>query len=358
MKITQFLKNEFRKSRIRRWKKLYDKPHSTKAQKAITALESQGKVLTEGQLKACDDYASEVLGSRDFSPWLRVYTAFQGKFKEGWIPDNYLGRVVCPAINGDFRRLSDRKTLSKRILQTEALPDLVYFIRGSWSNRQGQPIPFSEVRALCFDQNPIVFLKKDFSFQGNGVIKLTPEGFEQYDFRQAGDFVIQSPIFQHPLLEEFSPGAVATIRITTVKPPGESAKNKLTGLRIGRKGMEYIYTRDCIRVPIRIEDGSFFDIATTAAWEILEKHPDTGAIFSGKAIPNFQEAVALCEQTHDRLPHVQLIGWDVSINQEGKAQLIEWNSDEPGIIFSEAATGPHFLNLGWENIWKTYTGTR
>ena len=47
------------------------------------------------------------------------------------------------------------------------------------------------------------------------------------NFKQAGDFVIQAPILQHPLLEEFSPGAVATIRITTVKPPGESAKKFL-----------------------------------------------------------------------------------------------------------------------------------
>lgn len=358
MNSLKLLKRIYRKSRIRRWQKLYDQPHHIKAEKALQSLLNQGKNLSPAQISKCETYAKEVLGGKEFAPWLKVYTAFQGEFKEGWIPDNYLGRIVCPAINGDFRRLSDRKTLSKRILQTEALPDMVYYIRGCWSNRLGQPISFQEVRALCFDQNPIVFLKKDFSFQGNGVIKLTPEGFDQFDFKQAGDFVIQSPIFQHPLLEEFSPGAVATIRITTVKPPGEPATNKLTGLRVGRKGMEYIYTKDCIRVPIRIEDGRFFDTATTAGWEILEKHPDTGATFSGKSIPNFLEAVALCEQTHDRLPHVQLIGWDVSINQEGKAQLIEWNSDEPGIVFSESATGPHFKNLGWENLWKTSTGTR
>lgn len=358
MGLIHFLKKEFRKSRIKRWNRHYDRSHHTRTEKAIEKLSTQGKFLSSSQIKQCDDYAGEILGSKDFSGWLKVYTAFRGEFLEGWIPDNYLGRVVCPAINGDFRKLSDRKTLSKRLLQTEALPDLVYYIRGCWSDHQGQPIQFSEVRALCFDRYPNVFLKKDFSFQGNGIIKLTPEGFDQFNFKQVGDFVIQAPILQHPLLEEFSPGAVATIRITTVKPPGEPAKNKLTGLRLGRKGMEYIYTKDCIRVPIRFEDGSFFDTATSADWEILEKHPDTGAIFSGKAIPNFSEAVALCEQTHDRLPHLVLIGWDVSINQEGKAQLIEWNSDEPGIVFSEAATGPHFLNLGWENLWKSFDGTR
>lgn len=358
MNSIKFLKRIYRKSRIRRWQKLYDRPHHLKAEKALQSLLNQGKNLSKSQSSACESYAKEVLGSTDFAPWLKVYTAFQGKFNEGWIPDNYLGRIVCPSINGDFRSLSDRKTLSKRILQTDALPDLVYFIRGCWSNRQGDPIPFSEVYALCFDQSPYVFLKKDFSFQGNGVIKLTPERFTQFDFQQAGDFVIQAPILQHPLLEEFSPGALATIRITTVKPKGQAAKNKLTGLRVGRKGMEFIYTKDCIRVPIWIKDGSFFETATTASWEILEKHPDTGVQFKGNSIPNFNQAVELCEQTHDRLPHVQLIGWDVSITPEGKAQLIEWNSDEPGIVFSESATGPHFRDLNWESLWKSYSGTR
>jgi hypothetical protein len=184
-------------------------------------------------------------------------------------------------------------------------------------------------------------------------VKLDEKKFKEFDFKTAGNFVIQAPIFQHHLLEEFSPGSVATLRITTVKALGQPAKNKLCGLRIGRMGMDFIYTKDCIRVPIRIENGHFFQTATSSDWTILEKHPDTGAIFDGKSIPNFHQAVSLCETLHDKNPHFQLIGWDATIDQDGKVKLMEWNLDEPGIVFSEAATGPHFTGLGWEDLWKT-----
>jgi hypothetical protein len=271
---------------------------------------------------------------------------------EGWIPDNYLGRVICPVINGDLKSLGFYKTLSKQLLRTDALPDIAYRIKGSWLSANRTGMTFTKVKSNCFDSYPYVFLKKNFSFQGNGVIKLTVESFSRFDFDQVGDFVIQAPIFQHSFMEEISPGAVATLRITTVKPPGQDAKTKLCGLRAGRKGMEYIYTKDAIRIPVWPETGKLFPIAINSNWTILEKHPDTGANFEGKVIPNYQDAVRLCEQLHDRFPHFQLIGWDAAITASGEVSLMEWNTDVPGIVYSEAAIGPHFQSLGWEKLWK------
>jgi hypothetical protein len=44
--------------------------------------------------KQCDEYAKDVLGSIKYSPWLKAYAVFSGTFKEGWIPDNYYGKVA------------------------------------------------------------------------------------------------------------------------------------------------------------------------------------------------------------------------------------------------------------------------
>ena len=331
---------------------MYDLNNNRRVSGALKSLENQGRILSSSDSKKAEEYAVSVLGGIDFAPWLKVYSAFRGEFLEGWIPDNYLGRVVCPAINGTVKSLSQYKTLSRRLLQTDALPDLVYRINGSWLLPSGGKTSLAQSKALCFDQNPYVFLKKDFSFQGNGIVKLKATDFDRFDFEKAGDFVIQSPIYQHPFLEEFSPGAVATLRITTVKPSGQSAKNHLCALRVGRKGMDFIYTSDCIRIPLWADEGRFFATATTADWKIIEKHPDTAVSFDGKVIPFFQDAVQLCEALHDKIPHFELIGWDAAIDIEGKVKLMEWNTDEPGIIFSESANGPHFKGLGWENLWR------
>lgn len=352
MSIIKSLKKIYRASRVKRWNRLYDQSHVARVAEGLKVLAEQGRNLSPQQAKIAEEYSRDVLGSVDFAPWLKLYTAFRGEFLEGWIPNNYLGRVVCPAVNGDFRNIGSYKTISKSLIQTDALPDIAYRIRGSWILDGGQPADLEEVKKKCFENHPYVFLKKDFSFQGNGVVKLTLEGFLTFDFSSAGDFVIQAPIFQHPFMEEISPGSVATLRITTVKPPRQDAKAKLCGLRIGRKGMEYIDSKICIRIPVWTENGRLFPNGITKYWTTVEKHPDTGIDFRDKAIPHFKEAVTLCEQLHDRFPHLQLIGWDAAITASGEVKLMEWNTDEPGIIFSEAAIGPHFQGLGWEKLWK------
>lgn len=353
MSLVNLLKKKYRASRVKRWNRLYDKSHVSRVFEGLKVLESQGRPLSPKDAKMAEDYAKEVLGSLDFAPWLKLYSAFRGEFLEGWIPDNYLGRVICPVVNGDFKSLGAYKTLSRQLLRTDALPDIAYRIKGSWLSADRSGTTLNQVKSDCFDLYPYVFLKKNFSFQGNGIIKLTAESFSRFDFYQIGDFVIQAPIFQHSFMQEISPGAVATLRITTVKPPGQDAKTKLCGLRIGRKGMEYIYTKDAIRIPVWPKTGKLFPIAINSNWTILEKHPDTGVNFEGKVIPNYLEAVRLCEQLHDRFPHIQLIGWDAAITASGEVNLMEWNTDEPGIVYSEAAIGPNFQGLGWEKLWKT-----
>jgi len=352
MSFIKSLKQTFRASRQRRWNRQYDRSHITRVEKGLQVLASQGRPLSAMDARKSEEYAQEVLGSVDFAPWLKLYSAYRGEFFEGWIPDNYLGRVICPSINGDLRGLSLYKTLSKRLLRTDALPDIAYRIKGTWLSEDRSGTTLSEVKSACFDRYPYVFLKKNFSFQGNGIVKLSAEAFSSFDFGQVGDFVIQAPIFQHSFLEEISPGAVATLRITTVKAFQKRAETKLCGLRIGRKGMEYIETKGAIRIPVWPEDGKLYPLAITSDWHNLESHPDTGVAFEGKTIPFFKEATQLCESLHDRFPHIQLIGWDAAITQDGAVKLMEWNTDEPGIVYSESSIGPHFKGLGWENLWK------
>lgn len=351
MALLQLLKNNYRKSRQNRWNDLYDQHNNERVGKGLQVLANQGRTLSSSDEKKAEEYARSVLGSVNFAPWLKLYTAYRGEFLEGWIPDNYLGRVVCPAVNGEFRRLCVFKTLSRRILQSDALPDLVYFIKGNWISVTGEQMNLDQVKSYLFDRNESIYLKSDHSQQGLAVFKLDSKKFSEFNFNSVGDFVIQAPIIQHPFFDEFSPGGVATIRITTVKPIGQLAKNRLTTVRVGRKGQNVVQSQSSIRIPVG-EDGSFFEEGTGSDWTVFDSHPDTGAKFFGMAIPNFAEAVQLCEALHDRFAHFQLIGWDVCVEESGEVKIMEWNTDEPGIIFSEAANGPHFQDLGWENLWK------
>jgi hypothetical protein len=352
MSLIQLVKNKYRKSRQANWNRLYDLNHFRKVEIGLRNLALQGKVLRSSDSKLAEDYARTVLGSLDFAPWLKLYTTYRGQFVEGWIPDNYLGRVVCPAINKEYRSLGKFKTLTKRIVNTESIPDLAYFIKGNWITLEGETLSFSEMKTYLFDRQKEFFLKTDSSFQGKGVFKLDRKKFSELDYTKLGDFVIQEPIQQHPFFEEISPGVVATLRITTVKPYGKPAKNHLSALRIGVRGMDFIGPDHALRIPIWPNDGKFFDEVTNINWVPYERHPDTGVLFENQIIPHYDKVIQLCEQLHDQFAHFQLIGWDTTIDLNGNVKIMEWNTDEPGIVFSEVSTGPSFLGLGWEDLWK------
>jgi hypothetical protein len=287
-----------------------------------------------------------------FSPWLKVYTVYQHEFKEGWIPDNYLGRVVSPKINGEFRILDNLKTLSKRILQTDAIPDLAYYINGIWTSSKGIVLHKSKLIKFLFSDRAFVFLKKNYSFQGNGILKLNRDKFEDSNLQSIRNFLIQEPIQQADWFDQIVTGSVAKLRFTTVKSISGRAKNRVLPLRVGRISNEYINTRDCLRVPIDTETGALYPKAFGLDFTIFEEHPDTGFSFYGQIMSENGAAVRLCEQLHDQVGIFQIIGWDVTINQGGQVQIMEWNTDHSGVIFSEMTIGPSFNGLGWESLQK------
>ncbi len=313
---------------------------------------SPEKKLSQSQEKDLKEYSQDVFGSTSCLPWLKVYTAFRGEFLEGWIPVNYWGRVVCPTLNGALQPFGRIKTLTKKFLQSDAIPDLLYFVHGSWVTVTGDPIDRRRAEELIFDHHSFVFLKRDHTFQGQGLMKLDRKGFQDLDLSKTGDFVIQTPIFQHPFFELLSPGSVASLRLTTYKAPGKMAQTHQSSLRVGRVGTSFIVGDDCVRLPIWEKEGRLYDFGFSGKWELMDRHPDTGVRFSDMKIPEFSSIRQFCEDLHDQNPHFQIIAWDVVLNQHNQIQIMEWNTVSPTIGMSEAATGPNFKDLGFEKLWK------
>ena len=72
-----------------------------------------GRHLTHKMKNKIDAYAIDVLGHVKYAPWLYVYTLIRGEFKEGWIPDNFWGRLVVPAVNKKLAVVSRFQDLFK-----------------------------------------------------------------------------------------------------------------------------------------------------------------------------------------------------------------------------------------------------
>lgn len=321
---------------------------NVKYRKSLVDIEKfLGKTLTPALRRQADEYAKDVLGDLEYAPSLHFYSAMQGRFREGWMPENFYHLVVVPRISFGFAEISSKKSLSNRILRTPALPDIAYYIGGDFYDRDYTPIDRVKLTDLAKPYGA-VFVKGDDSGRGEKVRKVAAKALMDYPFD--GNCVIQRAIQQHPFFEEFVAGVVATLRITTVKSPSGHFGMREAAVRFGRSGAEWLTAGENVAAQIVDGMGTLDELAYTSDWNGWKAHPDTGTMFGGRQVPYFADAVALCESLHAVLPHVAIVGWDVAIDADGKAELIEWNAGHCGIAGPEALIGPLFADLNWERF--------
>lgn len=319
---------------------------------SLAEIEKEKGKLSSQTKKIAHTYAVEVLGWKGYAPWLYVYAHLAGEFKEGWIPDNYYGKVVIPKIQGAYGKISFLNSLTNQLFNKEVSPDIAYYNNGLWFEKNFRPTATKNIRDILFAETDRVVFKLDNSYQGRGVFQIVKEEFNRGFIEQKGNGVIQKYIQQHPFFNEFLTSAVATIRITTVVEIDNSISIRACYLRLGRFRDTHVKSKNHIRIPIDRNNGRLNDEGYLANWKTVDQHPDSKVAFLNKVIPNYKECVALVLRLHKKMPMVQCIGWDVVVDQNSKPMVMEWNGYSNDIKFSEATQGPCFTGLGWEEIHK------
>lgn len=338
------------KRSIRR--QLVHRAHRLEAEGVLERLRKTKGVLDHAVRSKCDAYAIDVLGDRKYAPWLYVYSTMAGKFNEGWIPDNYYGTLVVEKLKGDYGRVSSLKPLNSAFFPGGAFPDLLAFVNGLFFDGGFAPVPAAEVSARLFSADDKVVFKRDHSFRGLGIHFFTRQDFDVDTIARLGNGLFQSFIEQHDTLASFSPGSVATLRITTLSSAAGKVSTRAAYLRLGVQGETHVRSRTAIKVPIDLATGALREVGYTPGWTEVVAHPDTRMRFAGHVYPNFREARELVERLHARVPYVRCVGWDVAVDKDGRVRIMEWNGEHNDIKFSEATQGPCFADMGWESLWR------
>jgi hypothetical protein len=301
----------------------YHSSHKHQAQQLIESMTSRG----EGQpspvlFKQCDEYARDVLGSVKYSPWLRAYSVFSGTFKEGWIPDNYYGEVVVPRLGGNYGDISDYKAISRRLFQTDLLPDLAYCVNGRLYTPAMETIKPDELKKYLFGASEKVAYKLDSGLQGKSVFIYDPDSFPA-EPAAFGDGVFQSYIVQHPFFDEFSSQSVSTLRITTVVDDEANVSCRAAYLRLPRSADTHVKSATAIKVVVDTDNGALHEKGCLPSWVPIVRHPDSNQEFAGQVVPNFAESVDVCVSLHQRMKFSRIIGWDVIIDTKGDVAVME-----------------------------------
>ncbi|MEX0604307.1 MAG: sugar-transfer associated ATP-grasp domain-containing protein [Marinobacter sp.] len=328
----------------------YHEAHAYQVRQVLKNIEPEYASLSKQLIRECDDYAIEILGHKKYAPWLYVYSTMAGKFKQGWIPDNFYGSQVIPNIKGHYGDCASLKPLNTIFFQAKEFPDIGSFTNGLFLDRDYRVRSPKEFKEILFSDCNRVIFKADKSFKGQGIHFFDRTSFNIEDFAFLGNGLFQRYVDQHPLFDEFTKKSVATIRITTaINDEGEvSARGSY--LRLGAEHDTHVQSATAVNIPVDLKTGKLNDIGYMSSWTTTHSHPTSHKSFSNVKIPNFGSCVDVATSLHLKVPFVRCIGWDVILDKDGKVVVLEWNGGHNGIKLTEATQGPAFVDLGWEKF--------
>jgi hypothetical protein len=320
------------------------------AKRILKSIEGAKGSLSQQVVKECDGYAMDVFGHRHYAAWLYVYSAIAGRFKEGWIPDNYYGSVVVPKLKGDYGKVSSLKPLNSMFFSNDSFPDILSYSNGVFFDAAYRVLRPDSVKDKLFTDHDRIVFKLNNSSQGRGIFFFDRDSFDPSKIYKLGNGLFQSFIDQHKFFQEFTKESVATLRMTTVIEDDGTTSLRASYLRLGSATDTHVQSKSHTRIPIDITSGSFNHIGFTPDWLEIDRHPSSKVKFEGKFIPAYDDCLKLVTTLHKRVPYTRCIGWDVTLDNKQRVRIMEWNAEHNDVKFSEATQGPCFSDLHWERL--------
>lgn len=331
---------------------VYHKEQNALALKVRKVLENQNGKLSDTNVRLCNEYALDVFEDKKYAPWLMAYCAYSNEFKEGWIPDNYYGETVIPALKGQYGKVCDRTLIINKLLNQEHSLDLGYFINGHFldvATKKYNPKDFAD---YIFKENKKVVFKTETSFQGRGIYIYDKNSFNEGVIKKLGNGVFQSFIIQHDFFNQFNDTAVGTIRITSVCNQEGDIEIRAGFFKFGRPTDKHVKSSSAIKIPFNVTTGQLYHKAFLPDNTYMDTLPDNAISFANLQLPNYDQCISEIKKLHKSFFYIGSIGWDVTIDNNNNLRIIELNGSHNGIKFNEMVQGPCFTGLGWEKLHK------
>lgn len=346
MESTRFVNSYFRfitsvKKSILFFTMLYSRRVAIRLRKQLVSAKGES-VLNNEVKQAIKAYSRKRFGSKAYWPYLAYYTEVRGQFVEGWMPYDYHRYIKLPVINPQYScELSNQKTFDYQLFGDFAIKPLFNYISGILLNADFEVVGLEQAHEFLDNYNDIIVVKEENGTQGKQVKMVHSSDFRLGTLNKKINYVIQPYIKQYEAISNVYPESVNTFRVVSSLNSDGSVEIISAILRFGVDGS---------KIDNLSSNGQFiyFDSAgkpSKLAYDGLglstgEKHKNTGYKYSELSIPMYDDILENCKAAHKKYPYIQLIGWDVCVNDKGEPKLVEWNAENPGILPEEAVFGP------------------
>lgn len=298
--------------------------------------------LTDDQAAA----AEKVYGRNADLRWHRYFTYFTGKFDAQYIPDTVFALDMECKLNPRKIAVEMEDKARLPILYGD-VPDMVLpktvVLNTSGIYYDGAYNVVSKARAeelvWEFLQKQEEAVKKPTRGTGGGmgVVILNTENFN--GFSDEKDFIVQERIINQEDIRALNPASLNTMRVITYICNDQYYHAPIAmRLGCGTSRLDNI-TSGGICVGVK-DDGQLCSHAYTEyCVEKYPKHPYTGIFFDGYQIRNVDKVIQAAIECHKRTPHMRMGSWDFTLNDEGKATLVEVNLTGQSVCFPQYTHG-------------------
>ena len=286
-----------------------------------------------------------------YDAWKTYYNR-SGIWDPRYVPYYFLKKFIRPttAPQNYIFAFQNKAYLPKLLPNAKQPKTIVRRVEGIYYNSAFQKITLEEAAALCAErlQTREIVVKPSGLAGGKGVefVKEATVDALTEILQNKGDlFVVQDAIHQHPEMARLNESTVNTVRLTTLMLDGKFIPLAAL-IKVGSPKVRVDnYKHGGCLIGVNL-DGTTFPWALNVKRQRVDVLPSGVDLSKGEfsKVPCFDSVLKTAERAHYDIPIMKLISWDIAIDDEGEAEIIEANFGGD-VRMHQVLTGPIFGDL-------------
>lgn len=319
----------------------------------------QLKEFTAEQEKEIQTYWKELVGHKISLKWHQLFYSITGVFSVEYMPPSIYNAIISKLNDRLLLKAYDDKNIYVALLNGINKPQRILQCSNGYFYKDSSSLTKAEALSICQNLKSVVIKPSMNSSAGhnvcalavtNGVVscgekKLDGLSVEELFDNYGLNFLIEEKIEQHPLLAQLNPSSCQTIRVISIRE-GDEIIIVNSVLRIGRSTSLLIDNFSSGGIACKVDNEGVLSEYGYSLWPIKKfTHTDNNVQLKGYRVPNYDEVTNMVKKAHYRLPHFKTVAWDVCVDVQGKALILEYN----------VPYGAYTLNLATNTVFGNYT---
>lgn len=321
-------------------------------------LKLDNKYAKEGDVKLTEEQRAEVeafWGKYSFAfdiPYvtMEAFMNRTGKFDVRYLPYGVRKGIIADYIRDkNYRSAFQNKAYFDRIYNPKRHPRIICRkVEGIYYDSDFNRITLKKAIKLCKEtlERKEIVIKPSGLSGGSGVVFLAEadEARIKQEFEKIPKLmVVQEALKQHPKMAALNPTTVNTVRLTTyiddkeIIPVAALVKIGNAATRVDN----YKHGGHILGVDLQ---GNTYPYALNVNYDRVTILPTGVDLSKGMVIPGFASVLEAAKEGHLRTPRIKVISWDIAINADAEAVIIEANHSGD-FRMHQALTGPLFGDL-------------